>query len=92
MCATPLLLEALHPFLTPRGGPGGRRDGVTESTMDGCGSRYSRVHRLYHSGFLTPFKADGIGTCVGDGQALYEQSSAEPSPKTWEVFLVLWVS
>lgn len=54
MCATPLFLEALHPFLAPRGGPGGRGDGVAESTMDGCGSRYSRVHRLYHSGFLTP--------------------------------------
>lgn len=54
MCATPLFLEALHPFLAPRGGLGGHGDGVTESTMDGCGSRYSRVHRLYHSGFLTP--------------------------------------
>lgn len=31
------------------------------SSMAGCGSRYSRVHGLHHSAFLTPFKADGIG-------------------------------
>lgn len=56
MCATPLLLEALHPFLPPRGSPGSCRDGVGESTMDGCGSRYSSVHRLYHSGFPNPLQ------------------------------------
>lgn len=44
----------LHPFLPPRSGLVERRDGVGESTMDGCGSRYSREHRLYHSGFLSP--------------------------------------
>lgn len=65
------------------------RGWLYRSTKGGCGSSYSRVHRLYHSGFLTPFKGR---TCVGDWQALYEQSSTEPSPKTWEVFLVLGVS
>ncbi|KAF2983965.1 hypothetical protein EK904_005324 [Melospiza melodia maxima] len=90
MCATPLLLEALHPFLPARGdgvgtnsragcgssmagcgssmagcgssmaGCGCTRAGCG-SSMAGCGSRRSRVHRLHHSAFLTPFKADGIG-------------------------------
>lgn len=64
MCATPVLLEVLHPFLPPRGSPGRCGHGVGGSTMDGCGSRYSSVHRLYHSGFLTPFKANGIGQNV----------------------------
>lgn len=39
--------------------------------------------------FLPSVKPMASGTtCVG--QALYQQSSTEPSPKTWEVFLVLW--
>lgn len=48
--------DALHPFFPPLSGPGRHGDGISKSTMSGCGSRYSRVHRLYHSGFLNPIK------------------------------------
>ncbi|KAF4791818.1 alpha-globin transcription factor CP2-like protein [Turdus rufiventris] len=64
ICATTFLLEVLHPFLPPLGDARGCGDGISKSTMDGCGSRYSRMHRLCHSGFLNPFKVNGIGQNV----------------------------
>lgn len=56
MCATPFLLDMLHPLFPPLSSPGGCGDGISKSTMGGCGSRYSRVYRLYHSGFLNPIQ------------------------------------